>query len=772
VKTHTRRSVLAAAGLTAATTAVVPMLPPTSRAYGADPADPNLLYHTGFEDPTDESWLFSYVNGDGVTVPVTSYDATSAYVGTHCLKYSRPAGTVDSTTGKLPYVSATRAIPSEVGGEYEATIFVRTENLSSASEYYGVRLALQTYDANGRWVATYPSSGYMGSSWSMMTTRTPKLSAKEVKLEVIMYLYRDRTGDVWFDELTVRSVAPPALQVQLHYPAYRGLIIPGDGEAVRLEANIDPTALAWSEHSVRMRLTTTAGHEVSSQTMPAAATVSFSEPVDGLPATTMTLDVDVINNSNDAVAASSAWDIERLTEAPTSYLDHHGRFVRDGEFFFPMGLFASDLNDTAVRSSNPSDPTSPPLPTADLSRLSGTPFNTLMAYAPPDASDLDHAWAHGINVVYALNHFFYDAAGKYHWPEGVVIEDAADEITVITDTVNTYRSHPAMLGWYLSDELNIDFFGPRLIAHHEAVAANDPLHPTFNVNPYVMAPETYLRCGDTHGVDTYPIYGRPTDDIARPGILLEGARQALPHKGMWPVAQAIDWRYYTKADQEQSEDRQPTRAELRCMYWQFVVGGATGLFLYQFPLMDDALLADASFVCAEIAAQIPVIMGVESLRPVTSSAGDTIDWTVREHDGGGYVIAVSTNRSSQSTTFTAEWAMSATEVLTGQTIAIDSAGTLSDILAPIGVRMYRLTPPSFDSLAELTEAELQLSGKAAARGVSTATTKILGRAKAKAGSNEAEEHLNDYRDLVRSEEGSLLSSDTVANLLRLSKALS
>lgn len=732
-------------------------------------ADPNVVYHTGFEDPTDTSWLFSYVSEAGVTVPVTSYDTTNPHVGQRCLKYSRPAGTIDAKTGKLPYVIAAKTIPSEVSGEYEATVFVRSEGLSSASEYYGARLALQTYNADGRWVATYPSGGYMGSTWSMMTTRTPPLSANEVRLEVILYLYRDRTGTLWFDELTVSNVSPPPMSVLLHYPAYRGLIIPGDGDDVELDVHLNPDKVSFADHAVRLTIATESGTQLWTKTLTAAETVHVTEPVSGLPATPMRLTVDLVDTSSDSIVDTNGWELEKLTAVPTNYLDRHGRFIRNGEPYFPMGMFASDLHDTATRYEN--GPGSPALPKAELSRLAGTPFNVLMAYSPPDGADLDHAHAHGISVVYAINSFFYDAAGKYHWPPGAVIENEDDEIRVITETVNTYKSHPAMLGWYLSDELNVDFFGQRLIAHHEAVARNDPMHPTMNVNPHVLSPETFLRCGDVLGVDNYPIYGRSTDDISRPGRLARTVREALPRKGMWHVAQGLDWRFYTTPEAETPDDRPPTRDELRCMYWQFVIAGATGLFLYQFPLMNDQLLADAAAVCSQISGQLPVIMSVEPTRPITGTVGDTIDWTVRERAGNGYVIAVSTDSATQTATFTAEWAMTATEVFTNQTIALDSTGTLSDTFAPIGVRMYRLTPPTFDSLAELTEAELLQSGDSSARGVATATTKILGRAKTKANGGDVEAHLDDYRDLIRSREGTLLTTESADNLIRLSNAL-
>ena len=185
---------------------------------------------------------------------------------------------------------------------------------------------------------------------------------------------------------------------------------------------------------------------------------------------------------------------------------------------------------------------------------------------------MDLAQQYGLKVIYSVKDWY---AGSTHGARRS-IKTEADEEPLVREAVRQFRDHPALLAWYLNDELPQKFM-PRLEAHQRWVAEEDPQHPTWVVLYQVREVGDYIRTFDVIGSDPYPIGRQPGVhgggvDQSRPFRQVESARP------MWQVPQAHNWGNYEEADKKKG--RTPSYAEKRSMAWQCICEGATGLVFY------------------------------------------------------------------------------------------------------------------------------------------------------------------------------------------------
>jgi hypothetical protein len=201
-----------------------------------------------------------------------------------------------------------------------------------------------------------------------------------------------------------------------------------------------------------------------------------------------------------------------------------------------------------------------------------------------------------------------------------------------------YKDHPALLGWYLNDELNLVWM-EELEAHYRWTAAGDPDHVAWAV--LYEAPElrSYMKTFDVIGTDPYPInepYDPETTDgqAAHVGVevdlSLAGIDSARP---LWEVIQAHNLRNYQKTC---TGCRTPSAKEERSMAWQAVCRGANGIIYYSFfdiKRNDDVSFAKQWAVLSGVAAEIdsfaPVLLSDEGAAPPVTITGG-----VSPADGG------------------------------------------------------------------------------------------------------------------------------------------
>ena len=245
--------------------------------------------------------------------------------------------------------------------------------------------------------------------------------------------------------------------------------------------------------------------------------------------------------------------------------------------------------------------------------------------------------------------------------------------------------HPALLGWYISDEPTGNNKSPEQLEEiYRLVNKNDPWHP---VSIVFMAPflssKKYINALDIVMADPYPIPDLPVTmagDVA--GQLKAEFNGKRP---VWIVPQAFGggelW------------GREPTIQEIRSMTWQSIIKGATGIqyFVRQglnyFP-KSTATWGECGRMAMEVAELTPWLLSDEETLPVESYSNNIIV-SSRLHNGQLIVMAVNKINEPQSA------AIRISRVSTGQARVLFEnrsvsvyAGLFTDQLAPFGSQVY------------------------------------------------------------------------------------
>lgn len=621
-----------------------------------------ILYETSFEDTTDTTWLAT----------PSSYDTSQKYTGDRSLKFTR--------SDPAEYIILRKDIDFVPGFFYEASAMVLTKDLSTTKNPEGARVAIQAWNKDGGYIGGAFGPGSVSPIWTSLSSGRYFVPTTAARLEVLIYIYTKTTGTAWFDDLTVTQVTPKLLRSKLNAPSYRGLLIPGDHDRIDVSTKLTPLGRPATDYATRIRLLTAGNRVFSEQTLPGAASSNWTMPATRLPAGSYTIQLDVLDTkAGNAVADTEKWAIRKLsrTEAlPLSYVDKYGRLIRDGKPFFPLGFYSSRGDQATV------------------DQLAGRPFNTLLPYNQPKAADLDYAEQQGINFLYTIKDYFY---GTKYCPTNIT--SVADEVPAITATVNQYKNHPALLGWYVNDELPWYSYEERLTSHQNAIIAADPNHPTYAVDARTFDGSVYMRATDVYGPDIYAVHGQPTDVLSLPGSNTKAAQAQLPNRSLWPVVQNFAW---SKFDGHFDYERPPTLAELRSMSWQYLAAGGKGLLFYSlqdmaydyYPDIDDftQLMNNATTVASEVSSLVPVIMSVAKSPTLTHTGGAWLDSMIRKYRGKVYVVGVNnTQTPGNSVTFTVPGARSVKVLNENRTLPVTPTGAFTDQFNSLGVHVYEVT---------------------------------------------------------------------------------
>ena len=313
--------------------------------------------------------------------------------------------------------------------------------------------------------------------------------------------------------------------------------------------------------------------------------------------------------------------------------DRYHRTIVDGKPFFPLGMYWKEITAEA------------------LTDYTNGPFNCLMSYSRIDEGKLDLCHRFGIKVIASLSgHFKEMSAAKL--PQKAAEIDAR----YVRGRLRRFRSHPAVLAWYLADEVPA-CYEEILAGKREMVYELDPDHPTWIVLDKPGEVRTMIRGFDVIGMDPYPIGNRGHAGRTEIGIAAGWARTARKatygFRPMWQVPQAFDWAIYRPEETNRPAVRMPMRMELRSMTWQAIAAGANGIVYYSFfDLLQregwrkDRVAggwADVCAVAAEVKAFEPVMFSDEPPPAVEGGDGDVAAraWS---YDGKHRVVMANTLR--------------------------------------------------------------------------------------------------------------------------------
>lgn len=283
----------------------------------------------------------------------------------------------------------------------------------------------------------------------------------------------------------------------------------------------------------------------------------------------------------------------------------------------------------------------------------------------------------------------------------------ADKRERLIEEIKTFRDHPALLGWYISDEPNGITITPQQLEEiYRTVKEYDPWHPVSIVfmAPFLSA-RKYANALDIVMADPYPIPNLP---VTIAGDVAEALNiEFKGKKPVWIIPQAFGggeiW------------SREPTIQEIRSMTWQSITNGATGIqyFVRQglnyFP-KSAAMWGECGRMAVEVAEITPWLFSDEESVPVLSSSKN-ISVTSRVHKGQLLIIAVNKINEPVSTTFRfgGKYGGQA-RVLFENRFITSKGGGISDQLAPFGSQVYLINALQEKQIPEKSAANLIMDG--------------------------------------------------------------
>lgn len=520
-------------------------------ASGAAPAEKNLIRNGDFEE-----------GAAGWSLPKTYRVAEGVAHG------GKASLAVENKDPKA-YLLATQALDFKAGQQYRFGAWIKTRGVRGNEG--GASICIEWSGKKG-WLGGSYARGIKGDrDWVYVEALTQPIPAEATSVHLSLYLRRGMTGEAWFDDVRAIEVYPPALDAALVWPNYRGRLAAESANqtalvrakiGARLEGGLDPRqALLFLE-------LLQGGKSLLKQSIMPNGMEYMDIPLwpASFPPGEYQLKVELVAPSGKTLGHKE-FALTKLAPgapAPTVYIDEHNRTLVDGKPFFPLGWYFG------------------PGPTdkdylKHLDRLAASPFNTIMCYGI-NVGNFDRVRAYldamaqrKLKIIYSIKDIY---AGTEHYHEPIL--GLRGEETIVRKIVGTFKDHPALLAWYLNDELPLTL-REQIDARQRLVRQLDPNHPTWSVLYQVDEFFGYLNSADVLGADPYPIPSKPAALAAewtRKCAAVSGGR--LP---LWMVPQAFDWSNYPP---HTDKGRPPTLDEELVMSYLCLIHGAQGLIYYSY----------------------------------------------------------------------------------------------------------------------------------------------------------------------------------------------
>jgi hypothetical protein len=571
----------------------------------------NLVHNAGFEDGKTH-W----------SLPKTfSVMDDAAHTGTHSLRLVN--------TNKTTYLLASQAIPFRPGMKYRYSAWIKTRGVRG--EDTGATICMEWSGPKG-WLGGSFASGKKGDqNWFHIEGVTAPIPKEATTVRVELYLRKGMTGTAWFDDVSVAEHYPPALDAALLKPNYRGRLPKNAADQrVVVRANLSD----YLKGAVKPEQTTLVASLLSRDKplreqripQPKAGYNDVTFDAKPLAAGDYTVRVELLAPDETSLGRRE-FEIHKLAAGapqPTVFLDAHNRTLVNGKPFFPLGWYFGPGPTTKNFEEH-------------FDRVAASPFNTIMCYGinvgdvEKVRAYLDALAARKLKIIYSIKDVYAGTHGYYEPALGFRGEDA-----IVRGIVPLFRDHPALLAWYLNDELPLTM-RDRLDARQRLVRQLDPNHPTWAVLYQVDEFYGYLNSADVLGADPYPVNDRPvtvvSDWMRKCAAVSDGLRP------LWMVPQAMDWACYHKDRADKL--RAPTLDEELVMTYLCLIHGASGLIYYSYfdlmrdPLGFDKRWADMLVVGNEVKQLFPALLS--AAKPPTldvKPSRDAVQFATRADDAG------------------------------------------------------------------------------------------------------------------------------------------
>ncbi len=587
----------------------------------------NLIRNAGFEEGT-ASW----------SLPKTFRVVDDmAHAGAHCLRLVN--------TNKATYLLALQKIQFKPGMKYHYRVWIRTRGVKG--EESGASACMEWGGAKG-WLGGSYASGKKGDcDWTLVEGVTSPIPKEATGVHLSLYLRKGMVGTAWFDDVCVAEHYPPALDAALLRPNYRGLLRKNAADPrVVVRANLaDFMKGQVKPEQTTLVCTLLAGDKTVREQRIRNPKSGFNDiTLDAKPLAVGDYRARVELLAPDGtLLGRQEFEIHKLAAnapQPAVFIDSHNRTLVNGKPFFPLGWYFGPGPGTRNFEEH-------------LDRVAASPFNTIMCYGVNYGSVdkvrayLDAFTARKLKLIYSIKDVF---AGTTYYHEPVL--GFRGEEAIVRGVVPLFRDHPALLAWYLNDELPLTM-RDRLDARQRLVQQLDPNHPTWAVLYQVDEFYGYLNSADVLGADPYPVGDRPVtmvvDWTKNCAAVSDGSHP------LWMVPQAMDWACYHK--DRADKYRAPTLDEELVMTYLCLIHGAHGLVYYCYhDLMQDRLgfdkrWADMLIVGNEVKQLFPALLSTAKPPKLEVKPGsDAVQYAVRADDAGGRYVLMANPDPKESAT--------------------------------------------------------------------------------------------------------------------------
>ncbi len=256
-------------------------------------------------------------------------------------------------------------------------------------------------------------------------------------------------------------------------------------------------------------------------------------------------------------------------------VDGRGRFWVNNKPFLPIGIY-SNMDWPEFK---PWDNKWREYYTKTI--IEDSPFNVLLPYdglwwslEKPDVKSLE-ATKVMLDILHRNGKMMFLSVKDFH-PKSIKEKDGIKgPLNITRNAVETFRDHPALLGWYVNDESNV---GKYEAEQAELVGMLDPYHPSLQVQFNWNLVEACLNGSDIYGLDLYPINGADSGQGAVRWLFqchakAFGSSHGVPICG---VPQMFSWYAYDR----NKPKYKPSMAQMRSTALMMAACGARSFIFY------------------------------------------------------------------------------------------------------------------------------------------------------------------------------------------------
>jgi hypothetical protein len=261
------------------------------------------------------------------------------------------------------------------------------------------------------------------------------------------------------------------------------------------------------------------------------------------------------------------------------------------------------------------------------------------------------------------------------------------QVKMLKKEIETFKEHPALLSWYISDEPVGQGVPPdSLVESYELIKELDPYHPVSVVFMTPWKANEYSHVMDIVMADPYPMPHGKVDEVAATAAQL--STEFFMEKPVWIVPQAFGGNEWW--------EREPTKQELRVMTYLGIINNATGIQYFirhgmnSFP-KSTITWNEAAAVALEIAEISPYLFSTEKT-PKVICTDPNIQVKGYYKKGAFVVVAVNTSNQPLNYSYTIEGFNhngSAHLLFEDRYVQIEG-GKLADMIDAYGTRVYEV----------------------------------------------------------------------------------